>query len=171
MPSRREGQVPSPLLLPQAGTAAAIAIASEVLVNPGQDIGRVFMDPVGVLCFTCAVIFVLAVVLNIRFKANPILLTVLAPMADLLLLWQLLGQWIAYTQHGTEFNSSSLWIIGIYYLVFVVVDLVGSIPGCRSPATTPEQSWYPKVLWRKPEPCWTNCPTRLTLGKKWKPVQ
>jgi chromate transporter len=58
--------------------AAAIAIASEVLVNPGQDIGRVFMDPVGVLCFTCAVIFVLAVVLNIRFKANPILLTVLA---------------------------------------------------------------------------------------------
>jgi cellulose synthase/poly-beta-1,6-N-acetylglucosamine synthase-like glycosyltransferase/peptidoglycan/xylan/chitin deacetylase (PgdA/CDA1 family) len=58
-----------------------------------------------------------------------ILLTTLAPMADLLLLWQLLGQWIAYTQHGTEFNSSSLWIIGIYYLVFVVVDLLAAAIG------------------------------------------
>jgi cellulose synthase/poly-beta-1,6-N-acetylglucosamine synthase-like glycosyltransferase len=58
-----------------------------------------------------------------------ILLTTLAPVADLLLVWQLVTQWIAYSQHGGEFNSANLTIILIYYLVFVVVDLLAAMVG------------------------------------------
>lgn len=61
--------------------AAAISIASEVLTNPGHSIGDVLSNPVGALSLACVVIFALAVVLNIRFKVNPILLTVLAGIA------------------------------------------------------------------------------------------
>ena len=41
-----------------------------------------------------------------------ILLTTLAPLADLLLVWQLVGQWINYSQHGAEFQSNDLRTIG-----------------------------------------------------------
>ena len=58
-----------------------------------------------------------------------ILLTTLAPFADLLLVWQLVGQWIAWSQHGSEFNSGSLVIVAVYYLVFVVVDLLAAAAG------------------------------------------
>jgi cellulose synthase/poly-beta-1,6-N-acetylglucosamine synthase-like glycosyltransferase len=58
-----------------------------------------------------------------------IMLTTLAPVADLLLLWQLVTQWIAYSQHGGEFSSNNLELIGIYYLVFVVVDLLAAVVG------------------------------------------
>ncbi len=58
-----------------------------------------------------------------------ILLTALAPLADLLLLWQLFWQWVAYLQHGAEFNNSDLVTVGLYYVVFVVVDLVAAIFG------------------------------------------
>lgn len=58
--------------------SAAITIASEVLTNPGKNIVDVFVNPIGTLSFVCVAIFVLAAVLIIRFKANPILLTVLA---------------------------------------------------------------------------------------------
>ena len=37
-----------------------------------------------------------------------ILLTTLAPLADLLLVWQLVAQWIAYTQHGAEFSRATI---------------------------------------------------------------
>jgi cellulose synthase/poly-beta-1,6-N-acetylglucosamine synthase-like glycosyltransferase/peptidoglycan/xylan/chitin deacetylase (PgdA/CDA1 family)/spore germination protein YaaH len=58
-----------------------------------------------------------------------ILLTALAPLADLLLVWQLLWQWIAYLQHGAEFKNTDLVTVGIYYLVFVVVDILAAIFG------------------------------------------
>ncbi|HEY5347537.1 MAG TPA: polysaccharide deacetylase family protein [Rhizomicrobium sp.] len=58
-----------------------------------------------------------------------ILLTSLAPVADLLLIWQLIGQWMNYEQHGAEFNGSNLKTVGIYYCVFMVVDLVAAIFG------------------------------------------
>ncbi|MEA4899352.1 MAG: chromate transporter [Christensenellaceae bacterium] len=61
--------------------AAAVAIASEVLTNPGKNIGDVFANPIGALSLACVAIFVLAAALNIRFKTNPILLTVLAGIA------------------------------------------------------------------------------------------
>jgi cellulose synthase/poly-beta-1,6-N-acetylglucosamine synthase-like glycosyltransferase len=58
-----------------------------------------------------------------------ILLTTLAPLADLLLVWQLVGQWINYSQHGAEFQSNDLRTIGIYYCVFVMVDLLAALIG------------------------------------------
>lgn len=58
--------------------ASAITIASEVLTNPGKNIGDVFANPVGTLSLVCVIIFVLTAIVNIRFKVNPILLTVLA---------------------------------------------------------------------------------------------
>lgn len=58
-----------------------------------------------------------------------ILLTALAPVADLLLIWQLLTQWIAYVQHGAEFSNDNLVKVGIYYAVFMVVDLAAAVFG------------------------------------------
>jgi cellulose synthase/poly-beta-1,6-N-acetylglucosamine synthase-like glycosyltransferase len=58
-----------------------------------------------------------------------ILLTALAPLADLLLVWQLVGQWIAYSQHGAEFQSNDLRTIGIYYCLFILVDLLAAVIG------------------------------------------
>ncbi len=58
-----------------------------------------------------------------------IILTALAPLADLLLVWQLIGQALAYLQHGAEFSNDSLVIVGIYYAVFMVVDLTAALVG------------------------------------------
>ena len=58
-----------------------------------------------------------------------ILLTTLAPLADLLLVWQLVGQWISYSQHGAEFQSNDLRTVGIYYCLFIVVDLLAAVIG------------------------------------------
>jgi cellulose synthase/poly-beta-1,6-N-acetylglucosamine synthase-like glycosyltransferase/peptidoglycan/xylan/chitin deacetylase (PgdA/CDA1 family) len=58
-----------------------------------------------------------------------IILTSLAPVADLLLVWQLVGQWIAFKQHGSEFTDSDLKLIGIYYAIFILVDLLAAVVG------------------------------------------
>jgi cellulose synthase/poly-beta-1,6-N-acetylglucosamine synthase-like glycosyltransferase len=58
-----------------------------------------------------------------------ILLTTLAPLADLLLVWQLVAQWLSYMQHGEEFSSGDLRTIGIYYCVFIVVDMLSAMVG------------------------------------------
>jgi cellulose synthase/poly-beta-1,6-N-acetylglucosamine synthase-like glycosyltransferase/peptidoglycan/xylan/chitin deacetylase (PgdA/CDA1 family) len=58
-----------------------------------------------------------------------ILLTTLAPVADLLLVWQLATQWLAYSQHGGDFNSASLRTVLVYYLVFTAVDLLAAAVG------------------------------------------
>jgi peptidoglycan-N-acetylglucosamine deacetylase len=58
-----------------------------------------------------------------------IILTALAPVADLLLIWQLLTQWVAYVQHGSEFSNNSLVTVGIYYVVFTLVDLAAAVVG------------------------------------------
>src|SRR6185437_10999460 len=48
-----------------------------------------------------------------------IFLTAFAPLADLLLLWQLIWQGLAYLEHGAEFQNTDLITVGIYYVVFV----------------------------------------------------
>ncbi len=58
-----------------------------------------------------------------------ILLTALAPVADLMLIWQLFGQWVAYMEHGAEFSNANLATVGIYYVVFMVVDLLAAMCG------------------------------------------
>ncbi|MGC8536442.1 MAG: glycosyltransferase [Rhizomicrobium sp.] len=58
-----------------------------------------------------------------------IILTALAPLADLLLLWQLAWQYLAYVQHGSEYNDTSLKLTLVYYGIFVVVDMTSAIVG------------------------------------------
>ena len=58
-----------------------------------------------------------------------IALTALAPLADLLLVWQLISQWIAYSEHGAEFRSADLQLIAIFYVIFTLVDLAAATFG------------------------------------------
>ncbi|HEY1638250.1 MAG TPA: glycosyltransferase family 2 protein, partial [Rhizomicrobium sp.] len=55
-----------------------------------------------------------------------ILLTALAPIADLMLVWQLTWQGAAYLEHGAEFNNDSLIKVGLYYGLFVVLDMAAA---------------------------------------------
>jgi chromate transporter len=58
--------------------AAALIIASDVLTMPGADIAGIFGDPIGTVSFFMVAVFLATAVANLRFKVNPILLTVLA---------------------------------------------------------------------------------------------
>jgi chromate transporter len=58
--------------------AAALKIASGVLLIPGMDTVALFSNPLNTISFLMAGIFLAAAIANIRFKVNPILLTVLA---------------------------------------------------------------------------------------------
>jgi len=58
-----------------------------------------------------------------------ILLTTLAPVADLLLLWQLIGEYINYAQHVGTYTGDNLRIVVIYYLIFIVVDVLAAVVG------------------------------------------
>jgi cellulose synthase/poly-beta-1,6-N-acetylglucosamine synthase-like glycosyltransferase/peptidoglycan/xylan/chitin deacetylase (PgdA/CDA1 family) len=58
-----------------------------------------------------------------------ILLTTLAPVADLLLVWQLIAEYINYAQHVGTYTGANLEIIGLYYAVFIVVDLLAAMTG------------------------------------------
>jgi cellulose synthase/poly-beta-1,6-N-acetylglucosamine synthase-like glycosyltransferase/peptidoglycan/xylan/chitin deacetylase (PgdA/CDA1 family)/spore germination protein YaaH len=58
-----------------------------------------------------------------------IILTALAPVADLMLIWQLLFQSIAYLEHGAEFSNTNLLTVGVYYAVFMIVDLLAALFG------------------------------------------
>ena len=58
--------------------AAALLIASEVLLAPGAKLATLFSDPLHTVSFLMIGVFVVTAVMNIRFKVNPILLTVLA---------------------------------------------------------------------------------------------
>ena len=58
--------------------AAALIISKDVLSKPGADAATLFTDPLGAISFLMAGISLITAVANIRFKVNPILLTVLA---------------------------------------------------------------------------------------------
>jgi hypothetical protein len=58
-----------------------------------------------------------------------ILLTALAPVADLLLVWQLVSQYLAYIQHPDDFTFANLDLVLIYYAVFMGVDLAAALIG------------------------------------------
>ncbi|HEX4026177.1 MAG TPA: glycosyltransferase [Rhizomicrobium sp.] len=58
-----------------------------------------------------------------------ILLTTLAPVADLLLVWQLVAEYINYAQHVGTYTGDNLRIVGLYYIVFILVDLLAAMVG------------------------------------------
>jgi len=74
-----------------------------------------------------------------------ILLTTLAPVADLLLLWQLIGEYLNYTQHVGTYTGDNLKIVGFYYAVFIVVDLLAAVAGF---VLEKGEDW--KLLWWLP---------------------
>lgn len=58
--------------------AASMMIASGIIFKTGKDISTLFSDPLGTVSLFMAGIFAATAIANIRFKINPILLTVLA---------------------------------------------------------------------------------------------
>jgi len=66
--------------------AAAITIASGVLLLPGASLSALLADPLGSISIVGSAIFFIAAIANIRFNANPILLTVLAGIVGAFLL-------------------------------------------------------------------------------------
>ncbi|HKU63941.1 MAG TPA: polysaccharide deacetylase family protein, partial [Rhizomicrobium sp.] len=74
-----------------------------------------------------------------------ILLTTLAPVADLLLLWQLAGEYINYAQHVGTYTGDNLRLVGIYYAVFIAVDLLAAMAGF---ALEKGEDW--RLLWWLP---------------------
>ena len=61
--------------------AASITIAIDVLILPDMGLKMVFANPLGTISLGGLLIFILTAVLNIRFRINAILLTVLAGIA------------------------------------------------------------------------------------------
>ena len=61
--------------------AAALIIASDVLSKPGIDAVALYPNPLETISIFMVVIFLITAVANIRFKINPILLTILAGVA------------------------------------------------------------------------------------------
>jgi cellulose synthase/poly-beta-1,6-N-acetylglucosamine synthase-like glycosyltransferase/peptidoglycan/xylan/chitin deacetylase (PgdA/CDA1 family) len=58
-----------------------------------------------------------------------ILLTTLAPVADLLLVWQLIAEYINYSQHVGTYTGDNLRIVAIYYAIFIAVDILAAMVG------------------------------------------
>ena len=50
-------------------------------------------------------------------------LTAIAPVVDLLFIWQLIVSGLDVIEHGSEFDSSSLEKVVLFYVVFLIVDL------------------------------------------------
>lgn len=69
--------------------AAALMIASGVLLRPGRELSTLLSDPLGTVSPLMVGVFVGVAVANIRFKLNPILLTLLAGAVGALFGWKM----------------------------------------------------------------------------------
>lgn len=58
--------------------SAALTIAAGVLLQPGMTTATLFTDPLNTISFLMVGIFIATAVANIRFKVNPIILTLIA---------------------------------------------------------------------------------------------
>ena len=56
-----------------------------------------------------------------------ILFSVVSPLVDLLMVWQLFSTGLDYLQHRHQFNPDNLIKMGIFYAVFMVVDLAAGV--------------------------------------------
>ncbi|MDE2308373.1 MAG: glycosyltransferase [Xanthomonadaceae bacterium] len=55
-----------------------------------------------------------------------IVFSVVSPLVDLLLVWQIISTGIDYLQHRGQFNPDNLIRVGVFYAVFMAVDLAGA---------------------------------------------
>ncbi|PWK91997.1 glycosyltransferase [Fulvimonas soli] len=56
-----------------------------------------------------------------------IVFSVVSPLVDLLMLWQLVSTGIDYLQHRGQFNYDNLVKMGVFYAVFMAVDLAAGV--------------------------------------------
>jgi len=56
-----------------------------------------------------------------------IIFSVVSPLVDLLLVWQIISTGIDYLQHRGQFNPDNLIRVAIFYAVFMAVDLAGAV--------------------------------------------
>ncbi|KRE99552.1 polysaccharide deacetylase [Frateuria sp. Soil773] len=56
-----------------------------------------------------------------------IVFSVVSPLVDLLMLWQIVATGLDYLQHRGHFNSDSLVKMGVFYAVFMAVDLLAGV--------------------------------------------
>jgi cellulose synthase/poly-beta-1,6-N-acetylglucosamine synthase-like glycosyltransferase/peptidoglycan/xylan/chitin deacetylase (PgdA/CDA1 family) len=55
-----------------------------------------------------------------------ILFSVVSPLVDLLLVWQVIATGLDYLQHRAQFNSDNLIEVAVFYAIFMLVDLAAS---------------------------------------------
>jgi peptidoglycan-N-acetylglucosamine deacetylase len=53
-----------------------------------------------------------------------VLLTVMAPLVDFMLIWQILHTGLDYLQHRDQFNPDNLGITFVYFLIFMLTDFL-----------------------------------------------
>lgn len=56
-----------------------------------------------------------------------IIFSVVSPLVDLLMVWQIVATGLDYLQHRGQFNSDSLVKMAIFYAVFMTVDLLAGV--------------------------------------------
>ncbi len=56
-----------------------------------------------------------------------IALTLVSPLVDLALIWQIARSVADYLEHGEQFNSENLFVTASYYAVFMAVDLTAAL--------------------------------------------
>ena len=72
------------------------------------------------------------------------LLSWVLPVA-LVLVWQLAAEYINYTQHVGTYTGDNLRIVGLYYIVFILVDLLAAMVGF---VMEKDEDW--RLLWWLP---------------------
>jgi cellulose synthase/poly-beta-1,6-N-acetylglucosamine synthase-like glycosyltransferase/peptidoglycan/xylan/chitin deacetylase (PgdA/CDA1 family)/spore germination protein YaaH len=55
-----------------------------------------------------------------------IVFSVVSPLVDLLLVWQIISTGLDYLQHRGQFNPDNLIRVGMFYAIFMAVDLAGA---------------------------------------------
>lgn len=56
-----------------------------------------------------------------------ILFSVVSPLVDLLLVWQIIATGLDYLQHRGQFNSDNLVTMALFYAIFMAVDLAAGV--------------------------------------------
>lgn len=56
-----------------------------------------------------------------------IIFSVVSPLVDLLLVWQIVATYLDYLQHRAQFTPDNLEKTGLYYVAFILVDLTAGV--------------------------------------------
>ena len=88
-----------------------------------------------------------------------IIFSLISPLVDLLLVCQIIGTYLSYLQHGSQFTPDSLEKTGLYYLAFLLLDLTAA-----SFAFTLERGNDWRLLGMAPAPAFWLSPAHVLRG-------